>query len=443
MKARRARFRSPSALPWAIVACALAMAAPRAAVRAQDTTARQGVRIGLTYDPGTRPGVLVARVPGAGGDSIAAILRRDLENGDRVTVLADDPLPEGSWNSVNFALLTKLGVAAAIKASITPAGVHVALLDVAGGRVTQVRDFPLPLPALSQEWRLALHAASDELERMMIGVRGISATRIVFVRDGQLWITDSDGAGSRAISDRGLALSPAWHPDGRRLAYSAFGDRGTQIVVRDLASGATRWLAATPGGLNITPAFSPDGATIVYAHGDEAGTDLIAASATDAQPGRRITVGRGSDNVSPSFSPDGRRIAFTSGRSGHPEVYIMDVDGTNAELLTPFNFGDQSYRSNLDWSPDGRVIAFQSQLAGRFQVMTINLRDRGIKQLTSEGTNEDASWAPDGRHLVFTSTRTGTRQLFVLDAETGRARQLTRAGGSRLAAWSRPLAVAK
>jgi TolB protein len=107
--------------------------------------------------------------------------------------------------------------------------------------------------------------------------------------------------------------------------------------------------------------------------------------------------------------------------------------------LTTYLAGDQSYRSNPAWSPDGRVVAFQSQVAGRFQIMTISLRDRSMKQLTSEGINEDPAWAPDGRHIVFTSTRTGTKQLFVLDAETGRARQLTRTGGARLAAWSRVL----
>jgi TolB protein len=204
--------------------------------------------------------------------------------------------------------------------------------------------------------------------------------------------------------------------------------------VRDLRGGAPRTLRATPGGLNITPDFAGDG-TIVYAHGEENGTDLVATS-IDGGPTRRVTVGRGTDNVSPSFSPDGRRVAFTSGRPGHPEVYITDADGTNAELLTPYSFGDQSYRSNPDWSPDGRVIAFQSQLAGRFHVMTISLRDRSVKQLTTDGSNEDPSWAPDSRHLVLSSTRGGTRQLWVLDAESGRMRQLTRGAASRLPAWS-------
>lgn len=120
----------------------------------------------------------------------------------------------------------------------------------------------------------------------------------------------------------------------------------------------------------------------------------------------------------------------------------MDADGTNAELLTPFVFGEQSYQSNPDWSPDGRLVAYQSQVAGQFQLKTIGLRDRGTRTLTNVGRNEDPSWAPDGRHLVFTSNRSGTRQLWVLDVETGRTRQLTRRGG-RAPSWSRRLGGAR
>jgi TolB protein len=125
-----------------------------------------------------------------------------------------------------------------------------------------------------------------------------------------------------------------------------------------------------------------------------------------------------------------------SGRAGHPEIYTMDADGTNVDLLTPLDVGESAYRASPDWSPDGRQVAFQSRIAGTFQLLTVSLRDRALRQLTSDGSNEDPSWAPDGRHLVFVSTRSGVRQLWVMDAESGRTRQLTRGPAARQPAWS-------
>src|SRR5688500_3244106 len=192
---------------------------------------------------------------------------------------------------------------------------------------------------------------------------------------------------------------------------------------------------ASGQGVYISPIFTSDGSSVVYAHGVENGVDLYTAPVSGGG-GRRLSVGRGSDNVSPSFSPDGRRIAFMSGRAGHPEIYTMDADGTNVDLLTPLAFGENRYRASPDWSPDGRLVAFQSMVGGSFQILTINLRDRSMRQLTSDGRNEDPSWAPDGRHITFVSNRTGTRQLWVLDIESGRTRQLTRGAAVRLPAWS-------
>lgn len=114
----------------------------------------------------------------------------------------------------------------------------------------------------------------------------------------------------------------------------------------------------------------------------------------------------------------------------------MDADGTNVDLLTPLDVGESAYRASPDWSSDGRLVAFQSRIGGQFQLLTVSLRDRALKQLTSDGSNDDPSWAPDARHLVFVSNRSGTRQLWVIDAESGRARQLTRGASVRLPSWS-------
>ena len=421
-------------------ACCIAVLLTFAATaKAQDTTSQRGVRIGLSYALGSKPGVYIAPVSGVAGDSIRAILQRDLDYGDRVTLIGMDSAglalgPLMGNGRPSYDVFTRLGAAALVVPSVSATGVRITLHDVAAKKVVETRDFALPGAPSSHGWRLALHAVSDVVEEWVTGTRGIAATRVAFVRGGRINVIDSDGAVETPAGQVSPVLSPAWSPDGQRIAYSELGNAGSRIGVIDLATGSARTLVSR-GGLNITPAFSPDGRTIVFASGEDEGTDLYAVDASGGAV-RRVTVGRGTDNVSPSFSPDGRRIAFTSGRSGHPEVYIMDADGTGAELLTPFAFGDQYYRSNPDWSPDGRSVAFQSQIAGQFQIMTISLRDRSVKQHTSESTNEDPSWAPDGRHLVFTSSRSGVKQLWVLDTESGRVRQLTRNGGARLAAWS-------
>ena len=74
-----------------------------------------------------------------------------------------------------------------------------------------------------------------------------------------------------------------------------------------------------------------------------------------------------------------------SARAGHPEIYTMDADGTNVDLLTPLEISERAYRASPTGRPMAGSVAFQSRVAGTFQMMTISLRDRGLKQLTSEG----------------------------------------------------------
>jgi TolB protein len=71
--------------------------------------------------------------------------------------------------------------------------------------------------------------------------------------------------------------------------------------------------------------------------------------------------------------------------------------------------------------------------------MVFDVTTERVRQVSSEGRNEDPSWAPDGRHLIFASTRTGPRQLHVIDLETGKVRILATPGNAQLPAWSRRL----
>ena len=422
------------ALRRAVVA--LLLATPLAA---QDSTSR-GVRIGLTYDPGSKPGVVVLPVTGALGDSIRTIVQRDFDYGDRVNAIVLDATVAQDVSRAtgpNWPLLARLGAAAAVQVTPTASGFHLAVYNVATKQTALVKDFVSGAPPGSRAWRAALHGISDELEEAFTGVRGIARTRILFERGRRIWVVDSDGEGATPVTEAGTPLSPAWHPSGGMIAYATYVPAGISLL--DLGSGRPRRLAGGPG-VYISPVFTPDGSSVVYAHGTDNGVDLYTTPISGGG-GRRLSVGRGSDNVSPSFSPDGRRIAFMSGRAGHPEIYTMDADGTDVDLLTPLDFGENAYRASPDWSPDGRHVAFMSQIARSFQILTINLRDRSLKQLTSDGRNEDPSWAPDGRHLTFVSTRTGARQLWVLDIESGRSRQLTRGAPVRLPAWSPRLAA--
>lgn len=425
------RFASRFALSVAIAVVATSVVAPTA-LHAQDPT-QGGVTLKLTYRPGTKTSLLVLPIRGASGDSIATMLSRDFDYSDRFTVAPTTSAIDVS-GPVNYAVFSKLAVDGIVQGTLLPSGwLRIALHDVTRKQVINTKDFPLPSATGDAGWRFAVHSVSDAVEEWITGQRGIAASRIAFEREGRIWTIDSDGAGIRAVTPRGL--SPQWAPGGRALVYNVLGGADNPIVVADLPTGAQRTLTTARGMNDMTPSVSPDGRTVAFARVSESGTDLFMVPFEGGTP-RRITVGRGAISFSPSFSPDGQRIVFASDRSGHNEVYISDADGTNAEPLTTGSFGDRNYRAGPDWSPDGRLIAFASLNGGTFQIMTVNLRDQSVKIVTSDGRNEDPSWAPDARHLVFTSTRSGVRQLWVVDIETGRTRQLRTNSSSRLAAWS-------
>ncbi|HEX6433208.1 MAG TPA: hypothetical protein VFZ87_03165 [Gemmatimonadales bacterium] len=422
-------------------------AVPASTLLAQDTTrVDEGVRIGVDYSPGVRPGLVV--VPGIGADSVRAIVRRDLDYTDRFEMITVADLPPSAGTSrgsaetgggVNYALYKSLGAQFAVEVVPASNGVTARLHDLSEGKVHSQRVVSLPSTS-SPDFRLEVHRLSDEVARWASGSPGAAASRLLFVSGGRVYRADSDGHDLMPLTPAGqTALSPAWSPDGQRLAFTQLGEGRGGIVVQLLLGGGSFMAPGSQTGLNITPAFSPDGRTLAFAHSDERGTDIYTANVIERCCAQRLTVGRFADNLSPTFSPDGRRIAFISTRAGPPQLYVMAADGTDQELLASFDFGATGSTNAPDWSPDGASVVFHREVSGSPQIFLVDVGARRVRQLTSSGRNEDPTWAPDGRHVAFISDRSGRRQIWIVDIETGRVRQLGTPGSARLPAWSRRL----
>ena len=429
-----------------------------APLHAQDTSAiDRGVRIGIYYRPGVRPGIVLLPDRAAALDSARAILARDLDysdrfemitlpGGDSIHVTASPPSssgPAGTHSrgateaaSLNYPLYQALGADFAIGLSVRGDSAAVVVHDVTAGAVR--RTFKARLPAATDsDFRMVIHRLADRVVDATLGAPGVAATRILFVMNGKLYLIDQDGAALTQVSSAGdrEILSPAWDRGGRRFAYMAFVAGRGQLFLQEGTGGKRR--ALTNGAtLDFTPTFAPDGKTLAFSRAIEEGTDVYTLNIRDNCCLQRLTVGRFSDNLSPTYSPDGQRIAYVSTRPGLPQIYVMGADGTGQELFAPFDYGVTGSSNAPDWSPNGQTLAFHRDVGGTLQVFVLDVRTRTVRQLTSFGRNEDPTWAPDSRHLAFVSDRSGYRQLWVIDVETGRIRPLLQQSGGRLPAWS-------
>ncbi len=415
-----------------------------AAARAQDT-AQSGVRIGITYAPGTRPTLAVVRSARVSAlDTVRAVVERDLDHSDRFEVIRRPDLPERADSVALRRAMVTGPVQVMVVVDTTPGGgaARVSAFDATTAGLLYRADVELA-SIHTAAGRHRVHRLSDALLRAVMGQVGVAATTLVFVKDGGIWRVDADGFGAAPLRTAGApALSPALSPDGRRLAYTAFVRSGQPLVVQDLASGRRDIVPGTEEGLNITPSWSPDGRRLAFARGTDAGTDIYLSPMADGwpvplAPMQRLTVGRFADNLSPTWSPDGSRLAFISNRAGTPQLYVMNADGTGQEVMARFDFGATGPTNAPAWSPDGQFVAFHRDVAGAPQIFVYEVATRAQRQLTGAGRNEDPAWAGDSRHLAFVSSRGGARELWVVDLETGRLRQVTTVTGVRLPDWSR------
>lgn len=243
-------------------------------------------------------------------------------------------------------------------------------------------------------------------------------------RDGDvdIYLMNPDGTNVRRLTMfKESERSPAWSPDGRKIAFHAYFNSDSDIFVIDVDSGNIKQL--TQNVVNDQdPTWSPDGKKIAYVSGPSAAPGRINIMNADGSNIRRFTDSPGYSHGTLDWSPDGTQLLFYTSYDDNRYIYTMNLDGRNLIQLT-FGWWD-SWDPN--WSPDGSKIAFRTGGDTYGEIYVMDADGSNMDQLTNPFEfSSSPTWSPDGKQIAFQSTPDNLAQIFVMDADGKNLRQLT------------------
>lgn len=290
--------------------------------------------------------------------------------------------------------------------------------------------------------RTIAHRFADEIITRLGGIAGICETKIYFVsaRGGnkEISVMDYDGQNARQLTHLGsISISPRIAPDNSRVAFASLGKNGWSIRMYSLL--LNRMVNfPSPGGTTISPAWSSDGARLAISSSRDGGDSEIFTMSSDGSGLHRVTAFRGPD-VSPVWNPKtNSQLAWVSGRTGLPQIYIMDADGANVQRMT-----DGGYATSPSWSPNGQFLAFAWNrkygpgAPGGQDIYIMDIASKRWTQLTHDsGRCDFPSWSPDGRHIVYQREDGGSSQIWTMLADGSEQHALTHSGSNSMPNWS-------
>ncbi len=377
----------------------------------------------------------IAAVPfgwqGAGqppNEDIAAIIAADLKRSGRFKTMPTKDMiafPHTGAN-VDFRDWRVLGMESLVVGQVKPNGaggyiVRFQLFDVFKGE--QLAGYSIPTTA--RDLRATAHQISDLIYEKLTGQRGAFATRVAYItsvaqikgkRKIALQVADADGHHPQTIvTSTEPLMSPAWSPDGSKLAYVSFEKGRPSIFVQEVFTGKRQRVASFKG-INGAPAWSPDGRKLALTLSKDGNPDIfiLDLARRTLQPlTRHYAI-----DTEPAWSPDGRYIIWTSDRGGKPQIYRMPSGGGKAERIT----FEGKYNARASYSPDGKLIAMVTQVGQDFRIGVLDLASSQLQVLSEGILDESPSFAPNGSMVIYATKVKGQAELAAVSVD-GRVKQ--------------------
>ena len=241
--------------------------------------------------------------------------------------------------------------------------------------------------------RAQAHRLADDVVFQITGKKGIAETKIAFKANegqhGEIYVSDFDGYNRLAITrDNVNVAAPCWVPGKLALYYTSYKLGYPNIFYQNLST-AERRNFAHYGGMNSSAAVSSDG-----------------------------------------------RVAMILSKTGSPNVFVCEADGSELKQLT-----STSEASSPCWSPDGNWICFAARVQGRLSLYKVPSMGGQMERVPTSGVSNpsEPDWSPDGRWIAFTS-HMGSFQLCVVPPGGGSATRIlwrakTRVGRQTRGHW--------
>jgi TolB protein len=367
----------------------------------------------LEITKGSEDQYKVAMIPFEGNSRISKqlhnIIRNDLTRTGEFSVLDEELLlpikivnEELIYNDWKLLGMDYLVTGTIVKAN-NSLDINYEIYDVHKKRkVRSSKVFGIP-----NQIRQLAHYTSDGIYESITGIKGIAATKLLYVNETKdsksistykLMLADSDGANEKILlSSSDPIISPSWSPDGKRVAYVSFETGMAKVFIQEIASGKRESVLSKNTQIS-SPSWSPDGKYLSLTLYQDGNAEIYILRLRDRTL-TRMTNQFAIDTES-SWSPKGNKILFTSGRSGSPQIYELDLRKLNPKAKR-ISF-EGTYNAKASYLPKEEGIIFVHRSAnGLFHIALKYKRENFIRVLTEAKMDESPSVAPNGNMVIY------------------------------------------